>query len=316
MNRLLVSGLALAAALSLAPAAVAAPALRAAVTVQAAVVTVGDMFDDAGLLAEKGLFRAPAPGTTGNVSLTDIRAAAARVGLTDFDAEGLASVQVVRAGVAVDGAMLSGLIADDLRERGILAEGATAETHFSQTLPALTAAATPHPVKLLTLRYMPGSDSFTARFAIAGLQQPLDVAGRIDLMIEVPHLAASLAAGTVLSASDIEMRKVPLKFAESSGYLDTAQIIGKALQHPSRAGMMLKASDVAEPEVIARNQPVTVYFRQGAMTLTVKGKALNDAALGQPVSVLNALSKKVITGVATAGGSVEVKSATLSVAGL
>lgn len=316
MNRLLVSGLALAAALSLAPAAVAAPALRAAVTVQAAVVTVGDMFDDAGLLAETGLFRAPAPGTTGNVPLTDIRAAAARVGLTDFDTEGLASVQVARSGVAVDGAMLSGLIADDLKDRGILTDGATAETRFSQPLPALTAAATPNPVKLLTLRYMPGSDSFTARFSVAGIDQPLDVAGRIDLMIEVPHLAASLAAGTVLSAADIELRKVPLKFAESSGSIDMGQLVGKALQHPSRAGMMLKASDVAEPELISRNDPVTVYFRQGAMTLTVKGKALNDAALGQPVSVLNALSKKVITGVATAGGSVEVKSATLSVAGL
>jgi flagella basal body P-ring formation protein FlgA len=316
MKNLLVSSLALTAALALSPATLAAPALRANVTVKAAVVTVGDMFADAGLLAEKGLFRAPAPGTAGNVSLADIRAAAARAGLTDFDTEGLASVQVARAGVAVDGAMLSRLIAGDLRQRGILVEGASAETRFSQALPALTAAATAEPVKLVTLRYMPGSDSFTARFAVAGMQQPLDISGHINLMIEVPHLAASLGAGTVLAADDIEMRKVPLKIAESSGYLDADQLVGKALQHPSRAGMMLKASDVAAPELITRNEPVTVYFRQGAMTLTVKGKALNDAALGEPVSVLNALSKKVITGVAAAGGAVEVKSATLSVAGL
>ena len=316
MHRLLVSGLALATALSLTPAAIAAPALRANITVAAAVVTVGDMFEDPGLLAEKGLFRAPAPGTAGSVPVTDIRAAAARIGLTDFNTEGLAAVQVARSGVPIDEAMLTGLISKDLSDRGILSEGATAETRFSAPLPALVAALTPNPVKLVTLRYMPGSDSFTARFSIASQQQPLDVSGRLDLMVEVPHLATSLSSGTVLSADDIEMRKVPLKFAESSGVLDMSQLVGKALQHPSRSGMMLKASDVAEPELITRNEPVTVYFRQGQMTLTVKGKALNNAALGEPVTVLNGLSKKVISGVATASGTVEIKSGALSVAGL
>ena len=56
----------------------AAPALKGDITVIAGVVTVGDMFDEAGLAAEDALFRAPKPGTTGNVSLADIRAAAAR----------------------------------------------------------------------------------------------------------------------------------------------------------------------------------------------------------------------------------------------
>jgi flagella basal body P-ring formation protein FlgA len=208
------------------------------------------------------------------------------------------------------------MVSADLSSRGIIQNDVTPELVFDTQNLSFSAEAVAEPIKLISLRYTPENNAFAARFEIAGTDLPVDVTGRIELMIETPHLINARPAGTVLSASDIEMRKVPLKFAESSGYLDTAQIIGKALQHPSRAGMMLKASDIAEPEVIARNQPVTVYFRQGAMTLTVKGKALNDAALGDPVSVLNALSKKVITGVATAGGSVEVKSATLSVAGL
>jgi len=316
MNRLLLPTFALAAALAVPATAFAGPVLRPSVTVAAAVVTVGDMFENAGLLAERGLFRAPAPGTAGSVSIADIRSAAGSIGLTDFDTEGVTAVQVARSGIAVDETMLAGLISADLSSRGILSEGATAETRFAGPLPPLTAAATPSPVKLVTLRYLPGSDTFSARFSVAGMDQPLDVSGRIDLMIEVPHLAASLSSGTVLSAADIEMRKVPLKFAESSGVLDIGQLVGKALQHPSRAGMMLKASDVAEPELISRNQPVTVYFRSGAMTLTIKGKALNDAALGEPVSVLSGLSKKVISGVAAASGAVEIKSSTLSVAGL
>ena len=47
-------------------AVIAAPVLRADITVSAPVVTVGDMFEDAGVLAEQPLFRSPLPGTTGS----------------------------------------------------------------------------------------------------------------------------------------------------------------------------------------------------------------------------------------------------------
>ena len=47
--------------------ALAAPVLRAEVSVTAPIVTVGDMFADAGAMADTPLFRAPKPGTTGMV---------------------------------------------------------------------------------------------------------------------------------------------------------------------------------------------------------------------------------------------------------
>src|SRR5690606_24229676 len=70
----------------------AAPVLKADITVVAEIVTSGDMFDDAGALAERALFRSPQPGTTGIVSLDAVRNAAALVGLTDFVAEGVSRV--------------------------------------------------------------------------------------------------------------------------------------------------------------------------------------------------------------------------------
>jgi flagella basal body P-ring formation protein FlgA len=78
---------------------------------------------------------------------------------------------------------------------------------------------------------------------------------------------------------------------------------------------MLKASDVTEPEVVQRNSLVTVYLRSGPMTLTVKGQALNNASIGQPVQVLNPVSKKILHGVAMPNGGVGITS-TLNVAGL
>src|SRR5690349_22881243 len=106
--------------LALTSTAMAAPALRSEVTVRSEIVTVGDMFDDAGILAEEGLFRAPAPGTTGTVTVDAVRQAASLVGLTEFDSEGVERVRVARPAAVVDAEFLTHLITDDLTTRGIL----------------------------------------------------------------------------------------------------------------------------------------------------------------------------------------------------
>ncbi|MHB1102747.1 MAG: flagellar basal body P-ring formation chaperone FlgA [Devosia sp.] len=293
----------------------AAPVLRADITVISEIVTVGDMFEDAGALAEKALFRAPLPGTTGMVSLDAVRQAAALVGLTEFENESVARVRVARASSIVDAPVLADLITQDLLTRGIASGETTVQAIFDTPDLAFDAEAVAVPVHLINLRYMPGSGGFAARFVIAGKDLPVDVTGRIELMVEAPHLAASLPAGALLQATDIEMKLVPLKFVESAGIAELDQLVGKQLQRQSRSGLMLKASDVTDPQVVQRNSMVTVYFRSGPMTLTVKGQALNNASVGQPVQVLNPVSKKILHGVAMANGSVGITS-TLNVAGL
>lgn len=315
-HKLLKTFLVLPASLLTLNAALAAPTLKADVMVTTAIVTVGDMFDGAGLRAEQAMFRSPAPGTAGVVSIEAIRAAAIKAGVTNFDAEGIDKVRVARQGTAIDETILTGLIAADLKNRGILTPGMTAQASFDTMLPQINADNATDPAKLVSMRYMPASGAFAARFMVSGVDKPLDVTGQISLMIEAPHLAANLSAGTVLTPADVEMKLVPLRFAESSGFTSIDQLVGKTLERPSRAGMMLKATDVSDPEVVARNQAVTVYFRNGPMTLTVKGQALNSASLGQPVSVLNSMSKKVLTGVALANGAVEIKAGPINVAGL
>jgi flagella basal body P-ring formation protein FlgA len=308
--------LAVLATLLLTTAALAAPILKADITVTADVVTVGDMFDNAGLAAEDALFRAPLPGTTGLVPLADVTAATARIGIEAFDANGLDAIRVSRAAATVDEAVLTDLITADLRNRGIISTGMSADTLFAVPVAAINAEAVANPASLLNLRYLPASGSFSARFAIAGVAQPLDVTGTIELMIDMPHLIGNLPAGTVITADHIQMRSVPLRFAESSGVMLPEQAIGMALTRQSRDGMMLRPSDLTAPLMIARNDPVTIYFRQGPMTLTVKGQAITGAAAGAPLQVLNLMSSKVISAKALAPGAVEVSSDPLALAGL
>lgn len=297
-------------------AAWAAPVLKSDIVVSAAIVTVGDMFDDAGAAAEQALFRAPMPGTSGMVGLADVDAALARIGIEAFESGGLEGVRVTRAATIIDEATLAGLITADLAARGIVSTGMSADTLFSAPVQPLNAEAVAQPASIISLRYLPGSGAFTARFAIAGIDQPLDVSGSIELMIEAPHINASLPAGTLLTAGNIDMRPVPLKFVESTGVPRLQDVIGKSLVHQSRDGMMLRADDVVVPLLIGKNDPVTIYFRKGPMTLTVKGQAVTGAASGGLVQVLNLMSKRVISATAISAGAVEVSADPLAVAGL
>ncbi|KKB09905.1 flagellar basal body P-ring formation chaperone FlgA [Devosia chinhatensis] len=296
--------------------ALANPVLKSSVVVIEPIVTVGDMFENAGTLAEQPLFRAPLPGTTGNVDLTAIQAATSRIGLESFEANGLAMVRVSRASALVDQTLLSGLIVEDLRSRGILAGGTMAEVQLSRPLDPIQAEARDVPAQLDTLRYLPGNGSFSARFIVAGLAQPLDLSGTIALSVEAAHLASNLPAGTVLQPDNFVMRPISLQQADAQGIAPLEQLVGMALNRQSREGMLVRPSDVSVPLTVAKNDLVTIYYRQGPMTLTVRGQAVTGAAKDTPLQVLNLISKRVITAKAIAPGAVEVTSAPMTLAGL
>lgn len=303
--------------LSLTGVAYATPVLRAEVTVAGSIVTVGDMFEDAGELAATPLFRAPAPGTTGIVGLDAVRQAATRAGLGDYDADAVTRVRVARAATPVDAVTLAGLVAAELDRRGLLSPGIEPETHFDRPDLNYSAAVSDLPARLVDLRYADGSGNFVGRFEIAGIDLPVELTGSIEMMTEVPQLARSLPSGAVLTPDDIDMRRVPLKFVATTGVAGLDDLVGKALVRNARAGLTLKATDVAEPVVVEHNALVTVYLHTGAMTLTVKAQALGDASAGAPVDVLNTVTHKILHGTATASGAVEITaSGSLSVAGL
>ena len=301
----------------LATTAQAAPVLKSEVTINRPIVTVGDMFEDAGLFAEKALFRAPAPGTTGLVSLEAVRAAALQVGLTEYDQDNVISVRVERPAAIVDAAAITALIEAELARRGQVQPGVEVVARFDAE-PHFKAEAVSVPATLGTLSYQPGAAMFTARVKVEGMDMPVDVSGRLDFVVEVPHLAVTRQAGEILVADDIVMKPVALGFVEQTGIGSFDDLVGKQLKRNAREGMMLRATDVTEPLTVRRNTKVTVLLKTGTMTLTVIGQAMTDASAGQPVQVMNTVSRKILNGVATASGAVEMTTAAdlLKVAGL
>jgi flagella basal body P-ring formation protein FlgA len=75
---------------------------------------------------------------------------------------------------------------------------------------------------------------------------------------------------------------------------DESAVTGRVTRHPVRAGQPLRAIDIIKPVIIPKNKLVTILYTSRFMTLTVRGKAMEDGAAQDTIRVANANSKSVV----------------------
>ncbi|MGC2083791.1 MAG: flagellar basal body P-ring formation chaperone FlgA, partial [Bradyrhizobium sp.] len=92
--------------------------------------------------------------------------------------------------------------------------------------------------------------------------------------------------------------------------ISRAAALGMQTRRPLRAGQALKALDLAKPDLVQRDQDVTILFQTAGIYLTTRGKALDTGSEGDTVSVLNVQSKRTVSGRVVGRGQVAVEIAT------
>jgi flagella basal body P-ring formation protein FlgA len=122
--------------------------------------------------------------------------------------------------------------------------------------------------------------------------------------VEVLTWARSLAAGELVQPEDLVWTKTAA--APAGAPRDAEPLIGLAARRPLRAGAVAFERDVSAPQVIRSGELVAVTYSDGGITLTLQGKALAAASVGEQFAVLNTASKKTIQAVATGPGAAAV----------
>lgn len=118
--------------------------------------------------------------------------------------------------------------------------------------------------------------------------------------VEVLAWARSLNAGEIVQPQDMVWAKAA--GAPSDAPRDADAVIGMAARRPLREGASVSLRDVAAQQVIKAGEMVQITWSSGGITLSLQGKALSAAAVGQTFNVQNPVSKKIIEAVATAPG--------------
>lgn len=291
------------------------PTLKAEVTVTGDIVRIGDLVDNAGAMADVAVFRAPDLGQTGSVPAGRVLEALRPHQVVDVDTRGIAEVVVIRKSRA--------LTRKDIEAR-ILRALAGQHGHADSRNLAVTLDNDMRPLQvepnagadLLVTRL--AHDQRTGRFDVtfelpgsaAARRLPLRFTGTLSETFEAAVLVRAVAQGEVLKASDLALERRPKAEYHAQTLTTLEQALGQAGRRALRAGQVLRQGDLMKPELVQRNETVTIVFEVPGIVLTVRGKAAESGAMGDVINVLNVQSKRTIQATVAGPGRVVAHSMT------
>lgn len=131
-------------------------------------------------------------------------------------------------------------------------------------------------------------------------------AADLPATITVPVLKNSMQKGQTITAADITQTELPANAVFASTLTSENELVGQEAVRPLMAGTPINKLHVRVPPLIAKNDLISIRFRQGAVELVVKGQALEDGQLGQTIKVVNPTTRATLAGVVREGATVDI----------
>ncbi|MET0607041.1 MAG: flagellar basal body P-ring formation chaperone FlgA [Beijerinckiaceae bacterium] len=284
-------------------------ALRRDAVVEGDVVTLGDLVEHCGALCDRQLFRAPSPGDAATSQALRALAAARDAGLPQVDARGVTQIVISRAGRAATRDEINGALSRAIGERVGL-DPVDLQVVFDQALPRVSLAPGVGQAPAVGDLVI---DTRTRRFA-GTLASPgaRSVAARVSggyvQTIAVPVLTRSIQRGDAVRAEDVAIERRDRDAVGDEAPANPKLIAGRVSRATMRAGTILRDKDLVKPVIVDRNMSVAMTLHSGALQLSLRGKAMEQGALGEMISVQNVTSKRIVQGVITGPGAVTIES--------
>jgi flagella basal body P-ring formation protein FlgA len=280
---------------------IAVPVLRAQVTVEREVVLIGDMVENAGTSAQIAIYRAPDLGMTGTLPTAQIINVLQAHQVIGVDTRDIKSVSVTRLARTLESKEIESQVAHVLEHRNGLGDAAALSLTFDREVQDVRLEAWNNgSLQPVSTRYEPRGGRFDITFEIANdtssARTKLRFTGIAVEMIEAAVLTRSVERNDVLKASDVITERRP-KAEAGSDAVARGQAVGMQMRKQVRAGQPLRSADLAKPDLVQRDDNVTLVYEAAGLYLTIRGKALENGTEGDTVSVLNLQSKRTISGV-------------------
>lgn len=113
--------------------------------------------------------------------------------------------------------------------------------------------------------------------------------------------ASSLVASQVIRAGD---PVTAANVASTNGEMLPTDdpIFSREARRTVYAGQPVTQDNTRPARLVSRNQIVTVKYIQGPLEITTSGRAMGEAALNEPVTVLNLESRQLVKGIVQESG--------------
>lgn len=128
---------------------------------------------------------------------------------------------------------------------------------------------------------------------------------RAQLWAEVFAVRQPVARGELLDAAVLEPRRADL-LRDKDAVPATTDLAPLSASRPIAAGALLTWHDVARRALVQRGSRVDVVATYGALTITMRGLAMQSGALGETITVRNPESRRDFSAVVTAENQARV----------
>jgi len=292
----------------------AAPALRANITVSSDVVRIGDVVENAGTAAQIAIFRAPDLGTTGSLPTQKLLSVLRAHDVIGVETHDIREVNVTRSSRILASKEIESQIARVLEHRNGLGDATNIAVTFERDLRELQLdAAHSGDMRATTVRFDPRNGRFDITFEIANdvTYNPtrLRFTGTAVETVEAAILTRAVERNDILKSSDVVIERRP-KAELGNDIVLRARAVGMQARRQMRAGQSLKLADLSKPDLVSRDQAVTLIYETPGLYLTGRGKALDSGTEGDVVNVLNLQSKRTVQGTVTGPGQISIIVAT------
>jgi flagella basal body P-ring formation protein FlgA len=288
---------------------IAAPVLRANVQVSGDLVRIGDVIDNAGSAAQIAIYRAPDLGTTGSLSVAQVLNTLRTHHVIGVDTRDLKEISVTRLARTLEGKDIELQVARALERRNGLGDAANLSLTFDRD---------PGDVRLdagftggmqpSIVRYDNRNGRFDVTFEIAnenGAPAKLRFTGTAIETVEAAVLARTIERNEIVKSSDVVLERRPkAEVGAEAPARDRA--VGMQARRQLRAGQAIRAADLSKPDLVQRDQNVTLIYDAPGIYLTMRGKALDNGTEGDVVNVMNLQSKRTLSGTVTGRGQVSI----------
>jgi flagella basal body P-ring formation protein FlgA len=287
------------------------PTMKVEATIASDIVRIGDLIEHAGPAAAIPAFHAPELGASGTIQTYRVIEVARQNGIAQLDTRGLQEVTIFRAARMIPIADLETAVAETAARHLGLARAVDVSIRFDRDVRAIQiepgAAEAPRVTRFAL-------DAHSGRFegfvdvpgSLTLRRSPIRLTGTLVETAEVVVIARPLGRGETMRDSDILVERRPRAEIASDAITRTGAVIGQAARRALRPGQTLRPADLMKPDLVGRNETVTIVFEVPGITLTARGKSVDAGAEGDTVSVLNLQSKRVLQATVRAPGLVVV----------
>jgi flagella basal body P-ring formation protein FlgA len=284
------------------------PTLKSEAIVKGDIVRIGDLIENAGIVASVAIFRAPDLGYTGRISADTVLEAVRNHALIGVDTGGIHDVVVTRASRTIPAKDIEDAIARALSSRFDFGPTKDIQVSFTRDVRAMHVEPSSHGEPRVTnVDFDARSGHFDATLEIpatTGKRNSMRLFGRAVATVEVATVARTIERGGVIKDSDVLMERRPRAEIGRDLITKREQAVGFAARSSLQPGRPLRLVELMKPDLVQRNETVTLIYEVPGIVLTIRGKAMEGGAEGDVISVLNEQSKRTVQGTIVGPGRV------------